>query len=104
MDLRVSCRRAVNCPADREELVSEEEKGWPIIASEGWTAVTDASRRTAVFMALTAVAVLASFAAPAQTYSTRPVRIIVASSAGGFIDVAARMFAAGLSEKGQPVV
>jgi tripartite-type tricarboxylate transporter receptor subunit TctC len=44
-------------------------------------------------------------AAPAQTYPTRPIRLIVSYPPGGASDLIARVFAAPLSERlGQPVV
>jgi tripartite-type tricarboxylate transporter receptor subunit TctC len=42
---------------------------------------------------------LASRAASAQSYPTRPVRIIVATSAGGATDIAARIIAQWLTER-----
>src|SRR5262245_66555562 len=42
--------------------------------------------------------------AGAQTYPGKPVRIVVSTGAGGFIDVVARFFATKFAEKsGQPV-
>ena len=58
------------------------------------------SRRAFLGCALSGAALPAlSRAASAQTYPTRPVRIIVATSAGGATDIAARIIAQWLTER-----
>lgn len=58
-----------------------------------------------IFIATLAAALVAPAAALAQTYPSKPVRLIVPFAAGGPVDTVARLFAARLSETwGQPVV
>ena len=60
-------------------------------------------RRCIAGLALSATALLFSFASVAQTYPTKPVKIVVAFSAGGTTDILARMLAQKLSDAmGQP--
>ena len=55
--------------------------------------------------AVAALCLLASFGAPAQTYPSRPVKLVVPYGVGGSADVYARYIGAKLSESlGQPVV
>ena len=62
------------------------------------------SRRWAL-LCVTAVAAVLVLPAGAQTYPARPIKIIVSSSAGSFLDVVARVYGQQLSERvGQPVV
>jgi tripartite-type tricarboxylate transporter receptor subunit TctC len=61
-------------------------------------------RRTLLGMAALLAAVMSS-AAEAQTWPSRPVRIVAPSAAGGSLDILARLFARGLSDQlGQPFV
>jgi tripartite-type tricarboxylate transporter receptor subunit TctC len=65
------------------------------------------SRRTFCTMLLAAIAAALAFATPAaaQTYPTKPVRLIVPFPAGGIADVFGRIIGAKLSEAwGQPVL
>src|SRR3954468_3327412 len=61
--------------------------------------------KTAVKLAAAMVALCAGFQAAAQTYPTRPVKIIVPATTGGAIDVIARVLADKMTASlGQPVV
>ena len=61
--------------------------------------------RTGILLASALAAGLAHFAAFAETYPARPVRIVVSTSAGGITDLCARIFGAALTQKtGQPAV
>src|SRR5215831_10284956 len=63
------------------------------------------SRRRFLHLAASTAALILSPAARAQTYPTRPVRIIDGFAAGGPADIVARLFAQWLSERlGQPFV
>jgi tripartite-type tricarboxylate transporter receptor subunit TctC len=63
------------------------------------------SRRKFMHLAGTAALPLVSRVARAQTYPTRPVRLIVTTSAGGSPDIIARLIGQWLSERlGQPIV
>jgi tripartite-type tricarboxylate transporter receptor subunit TctC len=63
------------------------------------------ARRRFLQLAATASALAWPHAAGAQAYPTRPVRILVATSAGGTTDLAARLIAQWLTERlGQPFV
>src|SRR5262245_34624590 len=58
-----------------------------------------------IFLLVAALAALPGLAQPQQQFPTRPVRIIVPSTAGGAPDTLARMFAPKMSEGWrQPVV
>ena len=48
---------------------------------------------------LLAIALLAAFSVGAQEYPTRPVRVIVPSTAGGSVDTLARLVGMHLSER-----
>jgi YD repeat-containing protein len=72
----------------REERMMRCSFGWSV----GWT------------LAAALVAMPIAHDAGAQTYPGKPVRIVVSTGAGGFIDVVARFFANKFAEKsGQPV-
>jgi tripartite-type tricarboxylate transporter receptor subunit TctC len=61
--------------------------------------------KVALKIALGAIALVAGFHAAAQTYPTRPVKIIVPATTGGAIDVIARVLADKMTASlGQPVV
>jgi tripartite-type tricarboxylate transporter receptor subunit TctC len=62
-------------------------------------------RESAALVALAAAAVAFCGTAAAQPYPTKPIRMVVANAAGGPADLAARIFATGLSELlGQQIV
>lgn len=78
----------------------------PISAPDTFQATRKLARQGSRWrgLALCALSALA-FGAAAQTYPTKPVKIIVAYSAGGPMDVGARAVAAGLTKAlGQPFV
>jgi tripartite-type tricarboxylate transporter receptor subunit TctC len=63
-------------------------------------------RRFGIALALVVAAVVADIRdAPAQTYPTKPIRIIVPYAAGGAVDVVARLIGGKLQDQfGQPVI
>jgi tripartite-type tricarboxylate transporter receptor subunit TctC len=63
------------------------------------------SRRTTRIALLLAAALLAAHTGYAQSWPTKPVRIVVAGPAGGTADITARLLADGLEEEiGKPVI
>src|SRR5438445_7739596 len=77
---------------------------WYLLATEG--AIVKLARRRFLHLAAGAAALpAASRIARAQTYPTRPVRIIVGFAAGGAFDIVARLMGQWLSDRlAQPFI